>query len=184
MTRSKKALIVHEGSPDPKSRAKSRVTSDDIDMIAGGVWSRPGFLVRRLHQIHCALFYEECSEGGVTPVQYGILTVLASNAWLDQTAIGLEVGLDRTTTADVIRRLEEKGWVTRRVNEEDRRSRQTAITVKGQAIMHDLQRGMERSQQRMLQELPVDERKTFMFLLRKLVEANNHHGRATLKPAD
>ena len=24
------------------------------------LWSRPGFLVRRLHQIHYALFFEEC----------------------------------------------------------------------------------------------------------------------------
>jgi hypothetical protein len=40
------------------------------------LWSRPGYLIRRLHQIHCALFLEECRESGLTPVQYGLLTAL------------------------------------------------------------------------------------------------------------
>ena len=30
---------------------------------------RPGFLVRRLHQIHLALFAEECAAFDLTPVQ-------------------------------------------------------------------------------------------------------------------
>jgi hypothetical protein len=39
---------------------------------------RPGFLVRRLHQIHLALFAEECKAFGVTPAQYSILTAAAA----------------------------------------------------------------------------------------------------------
>jgi len=30
--------------------------------------SRPGFLIRRLHQIHLSLFAEECASFKVTPV--------------------------------------------------------------------------------------------------------------------
>ena len=37
---------------------------------------RPGFLIRRLHQIHVALFMEECAAESITPVQYSILTAL------------------------------------------------------------------------------------------------------------
>ena len=40
---------------------------------------RPGFLIRRLHQIHLALFADACGEFGVTPVRYSILTVAAGN---------------------------------------------------------------------------------------------------------
>lgn len=154
---------------------------DESDIISGGVWSRPGFLVRRLHQIHYAMFFEECTEGGITPVQFGVLTVLARNPWLDQTAIGYEVGLDRTTAADVIKRLEEKGYLERRVNPQDKRSRQAAVTQKGAAIMQELQESMARSQKRLLQPLSPRDQKTFMSLLVKLVEANNQYGRAALK---
>lgn len=146
-----------------------------------GLWSRPGFLVRRLNQIHYAMFFEECKEGNITPVQYGILTVLSRNPWLDQTAIGYELGLDRTTSADVIKRLEEKGLVERRVNPTDKRSRQANITPEGLALMESLKDGMARSQQRLIEPLSPTDRKTFMTLLAEVVEANNQHGRAALK---
>ena len=74
---------------------------------------RPGFLIRRLHQIHLALFAEECGAFGVTPVQYSILTVAAAQPGLDQAALAIEVGVDRTTMADVLARLERRGLIRR-----------------------------------------------------------------------
>jgi len=146
-----------------------------------GLWSRPGFLVRRLNQIHYAMFFEECKEGNITPVQYGILTVLSRNPWLDQTAIGYELGLDRTTSADVIKRLEDKGLVERRVNPGDKRSRQANITNQGLTLMESLKASMARAQQRLIEPLAPADRKVFMSLLAELVEANNQYGRAVLK---
>ncbi len=151
------------------------------DMFSQGLWSRPGFLVRRLHQIHYALFLEECKDENITPVQYGILTVLAVEPWMDQTAISYEVGIDRTTSADVIRRLEEKGWLERRTNPTDRRSRQARVTDEGLKVMEMLKTSLVRSQQRLLQPLSTADRKTFMRLLTEVVMANNQHGRAELK---
>jgi DNA-binding MarR family transcriptional regulator len=63
--------------------------------------SRPGFLIRRLNQIHYAMFLEECRDFNITPVQYGMLTALSVSPGMDQKALGLAVGLDRTNTADV-----------------------------------------------------------------------------------
>lgn len=169
-------------APQRDGLAKKRLMEyiDELDIIGGGVWSRPGFLVRRLHQIHCALFFEECNNS-MTPVQYGIMTVLARNPWLDQTAVGFEVGLDRTTVADVLKRLEDKGWVERRVNEQDRRSRLVAMTKEGLAIMHEMEEGVERSQRKLLAPLSLKDQRTFLTLLLQVVEANNQYGRATLK---
>lgn len=178
----KSSLATEAKAQRESSAAKKRLMQyiDELDIVGGGVWSRPGFLVRRLHQIHCALFLEECNNG-ITPVQYGIMTVLARNPWLDQTAVGFEVGLDRTTVADVIRRLEDKGWVERRVNEQDRRSRLVAITKEGTGVMLEMQEGMERAQRKLLAPLSLKDQRTFLTLLLQVVEANNQHGRATLK---
>src|SRR5262245_30531919 len=60
------------------------------------LWARPGFLIRRLHQIHYALFFEECAAFDITPVQYGLLTTLAANPDLDQNSLCRELGIDRT----------------------------------------------------------------------------------------
>ena len=145
------------------------------------LWSRPGFLVRRLNQIHYAMFFEECKTQNVTPVQYGILTALSLTPWLDQTAVGLELGLDRTTTADVLKRLQEKGLVDRRINPLDRRSRQAVITPEGLRVMGLLQSGMLRAQQRLLAPLSPRNREIFMKLLATLVDASNDYGRAPLR---
>ena len=45
---------------------------------------RPGFLIRRLHQIHVALFQEACGEFEITPLQYSLLSALAARETADQ----------------------------------------------------------------------------------------------------
>ena len=69
------------------------------------LWGRPGYLLRRLHQIHYALFFEECAGFDITPVQYGLLTTLSLNPDLDQNSLARELGIDRTNVADVLNRL-------------------------------------------------------------------------------
>ena len=49
--------------------------------------ARPGFLIRRLHQIHLSLFADECGAFKVTPVQYSILTAVAAQPGLEQAAL-------------------------------------------------------------------------------------------------
>ena len=95
------------------------------------LWSRPGYLIRRLHKIHCALFLEECKDSGLTPVQYGLLTALSFRGELDQGSLAEELGLDRTSTAEVLSRLEKRGLVTRKPNPRDRRARLARITRRG-----------------------------------------------------
>lgn len=162
----------------PASGAPDHTIFDPAKQV---LWSRPGYLVRRLNQIHYALFYEECKTQNITPVQYGVLTALSLSPWLDQTAIGMELGLDRTTTADVIKRLQDRGLVERRVNPNDKRSRQAVITEEGLRIMGLLQGGMARAQQRLLEPLSPRNREVFMKLLSTLVEANNQYSRTALK---
>jgi len=143
------------------------------------MWQRPGFLVRRLHQIGAALFYDECQSESLTPLQIGMLTALSMNPWLDQKAIGRELSLDRTTTAEVLKRLAEKGLVETRVNPDDRRSRLSVITKRGMKLIGELQGSIHRSQERLLEPLPPDERAVFMKLLAQLVDAHEQRVRKT-----
>lgn len=138
------------------------------------LWTRPGFLVRRLHQIHDALFFRECQTHNITPVQFGILTALSMNPWMDQKAIGYELALDRTTTADVLKRLEEKGLIERRVNPDDRRSRLSVITKLGLETLNKLHPGMHTAQEDLLAPLSDLNRIAFTRLLSLLVEAHEN----------
>lgn len=152
-----------------------------IDPIKELLWARPGFLVRRLHQIHVAMFFEECKAQSITPVQNAILTSLSVRPGLDQTSLGQEVGLDRTTTADVLKRMEERGLVERRPHPTDRRARQVHLTLEGQKVFDSLRGDVARAQERILEPLQPAERAMFMHLLNILVEANNQYSRTVLR---
>ena len=90
------------------------------------LYRRPGFLIRRAHQIAVSLFLEETGELGITNRQYGILLVLKHQPGIDQITVAKLLGLDRSTTGMVLTKLEEAGLVGRVVGEKDRRKRSLA----------------------------------------------------------
>lgn len=145
------------------------------------LWRRPGYLIRRLHQIHYALFFEECAEFGITPVQYGLLTILSTSPDSDQVTLANALGIDRTNVADVLRRLEQGGLITRQRNVEDRRMVLARLTPEGEELVERMHPSMARAQERLLDVLDPAEREAFLATLMRLLEANNRYGRAPLR---
>ena len=146
----------------------------------GALAARPGFLIRRLHQIHLALFAEECAAFGITPVQFSLLSVLSAQPGLDQAALAVAVGVDRATTANVVARLEKRGLLRRRSSTTDRRVKQVELTAAGSLLLARIDPHARRAHARTLQALRPVERARFVALLRRLVDAGNAHGRAPL----
>jgi DNA-binding MarR family transcriptional regulator len=144
---------------------------------------RPGFLIRRLHQIHLALFAEACGEFGVTTVQYSILTVAAAQPGLDQAAMANEVGVDRATMADVLARLERRGLVRRSRSARDARLKLVHATVAGRRLLSRMDRHARDAHERTIAPLPAAERAAFLDALIRLVDAGNDLGRAPLRLA-
>ena len=83
---------------------------------------RPGFLIRRLHQIHVALFQKNCAAFEITPLQYSLLSALAKRGTADQTTLAADVALDRTTTTGALKRLQLRQFVERSIDQRDRRA--------------------------------------------------------------
>lgn len=145
------------------------------------LYSRPGFLIRRLHQIHCALFLEETKEFNVTPVQYSMLSVLKEYGEMDQLTLALRVGLERTSVAEVIPRLEERGLLERRVNTQDKRMKLVKLSSKGRYLLKKMSASAERAHQRTINGLDVNDQKKFLQYLVTLVEENNDFGKVPFK---
>lgn len=144
---------------------------------------RPGFLVRRLHQIHVAMFMEEMAAEQVTPVQYGLLSILVDMPGLDQLSLAEEVGIDRANVHDVLKRLESRKLLLRVVDPLNKRRKICLPTQEGIEFVARHHAGMKAAQTRLLAPLPDDERATFVELLHKLIEANNGFGRTVLRPS-
>ena len=145
-------------------------------------WDRPGYLVRRLHQIHVGLFLRQVADGQVTPVQYGLLSILVNRPGIDQSMICEELGLDRANVADILKRLESRALVSRVVDPENRRRKLCLATPLGQEFVTRYRADMQRSQKKLLSPLSGDEQAVFMDLLARLVQGNNEGSRTALRP--
>jgi DNA-binding MarR family transcriptional regulator len=95
------------------------------------LYRRPGFMIRRMHQIAVSLFLAETGSLGVTNRQYGILFVLKHLPGIDQITVANLLGLDRSTTGMVLKKLEQDGLVARSVGARDRRRHSLRLTRSG-----------------------------------------------------
>lgn len=146
------------------------------------LWARPGFLVRRLHQIHVSMFMEVLEEYGMTPVQYGLMSILVDMPGLDQFSVAEELGIDRANVHDVLKRLESRKLVARVVDPHNRRRKLCLASREGAELVARIYPRMQEAQKRLLAPLDEGERAMFMQLLHDLVEANNVYGRTALRP--
>lgn len=170
-TRAKKAATAAPREPNPELQQL-------IERLP--LWKRPGYLIRRLHQVHYALFFEECEGFGITPVQYGLLTILSGNPDSDQISLAQALGIDRTNVADVLSRLAQRGLVERTRSTEDKRMVLARLSSEGEKLVAAMHPAMSRAQERLLDTLGDKEREAFLVTLIRLLEANNKYGRAAL----
>ena len=138
----------------------------------------PGHLLRRCHQIAVAIFLDECQAFDLTPPQFATLSALSAYGALDKATIGGITALDRTTISLVLKNLQERGLVSSRPSEQDRRATLNQITPKGSAMLEAAQPDAVRAQQRMLSPLTDAERAELIRLLAKMADSNNLLSRA------
>ena len=136
---------------------------------------RPGFLARRLHQIHVSLFTELCAAFGVTPLQYSLLSVLADHGEADQTTLAHLVALDRTTTTGALTRLEARGLIRRETSAVDRRAQASALTDEGRELHQAMEEAARRAHAETVGPLNAAEQKILIKLLKRIVAV--HGGR-------
>ena len=161
---------------DTKIRARLEAATAKSPLLG-----RPGFLIRRLHQLHCALFLEETRDFGITPVQYSLMTALAERGELDQNGLALEIGLERTSVAEVLPRLQERGILVRHRSVADGRVKLVKLTRKGLNLLRQMGPAVERAHDRTVAHLDPAERGVFVVQLIRLVESHNDIAAAPLR---
>jgi DNA-binding MarR family transcriptional regulator len=134
----------------------------------------PGHYIRRLQQMAVAIFLDETSAYGITPVQYAAMQAVHDRPELDQRSLSRAIGFDTSTTGGVIDRLEKRGLMRRNASAEDRRVRLLTLTAEGEALLDEVRPAMLRAQVRMLEPLPASERQNFMAMLKVLVTRSDH----------
>lgn len=143
-----------------------------------GIDNQPGYYIRRLHQISVAIFLQETEAFGITPVQYAALQTVENHPLIDQRTLARTIGLDTSTIAGVIDRLESRGLLVRSASPEDRRVRQLTLTDMARQLLADIAPSMLKAQKLILGPLPPQDQAEFTRMLHQLVTANNELSRA------
>jgi DNA-binding MarR family transcriptional regulator len=145
------------------------------------LYQRPGFLLRRAHQISVALFLEEAAGLGITTTQYGTMVVLRARESLDQVGIATLVGIDRSTTALVVSKLEEAGYIERRDDEIDKRRKIITLSDAGRVMLDRVAQPAQRARERALAAFSEKDAAKFLALLERFVDVFNEQTRAPIR---
>ena len=148
------------------------------------VYTKPGYLFRRMQQIAVAIFVEECRAYDLTPVQFAALVAIHTHPGIDATRLSAVIAFDRSTLGNVIERLESKAYIERKPSREDKRVKLVYPTESGAALLAEIMPAVDRAQARILEPLKPADRQTLMALLTQLVDLNNEASRVPLRAED
>lgn len=127
----------------------------------------PGSLIRRAQQVHTAVWTQHMSHR-LTSIQYGILLALQLYPNINQRIIGELVSIDKSTAADVLWRLAQRGIVTRSRDIEDSRNNVINLTARGHALLEKTTPVVISIQEQLLSPLTRAEAKALTVGLQKV----------------
>ncbi|MCY1165579.1 MAG: MarR family transcriptional regulator [Pseudomonadota bacterium] len=156
------------------------ISSTDLALL----YTRPGFLLRRAHQISAAVFEDECRSVGLTPAQFGVLTVLRASPGLDQSSLARALGFDKVTVLRVLRGLETRGLVQRSPAPESRRNLAVVLSPDGEKLLRQAQKPAEQAYERLMSPLSPEQQMQLVALLQQLTEGLEEHARASFVPPE
>ncbi len=146
------------------------------------LYARPGFLLRRAHQISAAVFEDACKDLALTPAQFGVLTVLQAHPGLGQSSLARALGFDKVTVLRVLRGLQARGLVTRGPAEDNRRNVSVALTREGEHMLQQAQKPAERAYKRLMAPLDRQQQDQLLELLQLLTGELEDEARAAFVP--
>jgi MarR family transcriptional regulator, lower aerobic nicotinate degradation pathway regulator len=146
------------------------------------LYARPGFLLRRAHQISAAVFEDECRSVALTPAQFGVLCVLHAHPKLDQSTLARSLGFDKVTMMRVMRGLETRGLIERSYAPENRRNLSISLSDAGLDLLKQTQEPAERAYSRLMSPLSGEQQTQLVELLQLLTSKLETEARAAFVP--
>ena len=138
---------------------------------AGRIERSPIHLLHRAGQCASDIFTAEMGDAGLTPRQFAVLVTVAQNEGVSQTDLVERTGIDRSTLADIVRRMLRKGLLQRRRTKNDARAYAVKLTEEGWRVLRSAEPMVRRVDDRILAMLPGKQREQFLSDLMTIVEA-------------
>ena len=164
------AQDIHMKNADDNTRANAApagTSNARLDFVS----KSPSHLLHRAGQHAEDLFTRSIGTLGLTARQYAVLTVVDNLESPSQTALCDATGIDRSTIADIVRRLVTRGLVARRRTAQDARMYAVRLTPEGKNALETavpIAHGVDAA---LLECLSPSEREAFCSLLEKVAHA-------------
>jgi DNA-binding MarR family transcriptional regulator len=113
------------------------------------------------------------AEHGVSMWGYAVLLALDESPVRTQAALAEAIGADKTRIIPTLDELQAKGHIERHVDPDDRRVRLLSITKSGRHVKDEVQKEIQRGEERWLSVLPADERRVFLSALQNITRVRD-----------
>jgi DNA-binding MarR family transcriptional regulator len=151
-------------------------------MATDDIYQRPGFLLRRAHQISASIFERACAELALTPAQYGVLRVMQEQPGIDQSSLARALAFDKVTVLRVIKGLEDRGFCQRAVSADNRRQMAVRLSPTGAELLRQAQKPVQQAYETLLSPFSDAQRAQFLSLLHLLNSELDTEARASFVP--
>jgi DNA-binding MarR family transcriptional regulator len=126
-------------------------------------------LLHRAGQLAEDLFARSIGEIGITARQFVVLSVVESLEDPSQTALCEISGIDRSTLADIVRRLVSRGLLSRRRTRQDARMYAVRLTPEGKEVLDRAMPIANKVDDALVESLSAEQREQFSAFLQKVV---------------
>jgi DNA-binding MarR family transcriptional regulator len=126
-------------------------------------------LLHRASQRADDIFGKEVRDVDLTPRQFAVLFAAAESENPSQTDLVVATGIDRSTVAEMIRRMVEKGLLQRRRSRTDARVKVVRITEAGQRALKSTEPQAQRAGTVVLAPLNSEQRKALLDALKAII---------------
>ncbi len=138
----------------------------DVSIDTSVLEQKLGYLIRLIDRVAGK---DVAIAAGMTPVQYSMLALVATNEGMPQGAIGGALNMDRASTMAVMDKLERAGLIERRTSLIDRRMHALYLTEQGRTTYADMEAKVVASDEQLKNKLTEEELGAFVGSLKKLL---------------
>lgn len=148
-----------------------KTTSADLEQS-------PLHLFHRAVQVVTEIYQAEMASYDLTARQYAVLFALAHSEGLSQSKLVDATGIDRSTMADIVRRMLKKGIIQRKRDKDDARAYEVRITEEGTRLFKTVTPIIQRIEDKLLASLKGRRVDEFLTNLGMIVGAGGVPGTA------
>jgi DNA-binding MarR family transcriptional regulator len=170
-----------------KSKNGTVMTRKAIEADLG---QSPLHLFHRAVQVVTEIYQAEMSNHDLTARQYAVLFALAHSDGMSQSELVDATGIDRSTMADIVRRMLKKNIVQRKRDKDDARAYEVKITDEGARLFKQVTPIVHRIEEKLLSSLKGKRTDEFLDSLGMIVgtvspagspASNGHYAEADLR---